>query len=253
MDVPPPPATTPCCGADDPQRGLCCVAGEIDEGVPSGVEGHLGGIPTYIASPPPGSVRADMAGAAILFCSDIFGPKLVNSKLWCDVIARCTGATVYFPDLCNGDAMDVAPYAFIAERAVGIWGGVSKTFKLLGSLPALLPWMSRHGDKATLPTLHTALRALAEQRGVTRLGVAGFCWGGRWSLMLGKRGAVADAGLPASLRIACTVSAHPSRMAEGSFSAAAAPALLLCAAEDFTFGPAVAAKVRTCGCNEVGV
>ena len=38
---------------------------------------------------------------------------------------------MYFPDLTGGDALDVAPYAFLAERAVGVFGGVSKPYKLM--------------------------------------------------------------------------------------------------------------------------
>jgi hypothetical protein len=53
-----------------------CFTGSLDSGTPTGKEITVGGVPTYLASPPEGSSTAP--SHAILIITDIFGWKVSN-------------------------------------------------------------------------------------------------------------------------------------------------------------------------------
>lgn len=60
----------------------CCISGAIAEGTPTGKDSKLGGIATYIATPPTANSRA------VVICSDVFGYQLPNTRLIADALAK---------------------------------------------------------------------------------------------------------------------------------------------------------------------
>ncbi|KAI8920453.1 dienelactone hydrolase [Entophlyctis helioformis] len=150
----------------------CCVEGYLWRGTPHGTESTLGGLPTYVAHPPSGASTA----TAVLFIHDIFGWKAVNPRLLCDRMAAISGHSVYMPD-------------FYAGECVGTPGNLKED---------AMVFLGRHGIEAAGSRIEAALTAL-RAAGVQRIGAVGYCWGGRYSLRLGRHELVR-----------AVVAAHPS-------------------------------------------
>lgn len=227
-------------GDDDAGTRACCVAGAIDAGSPTGEVRVLGGVDFYVAASP-----ACPRGVAAVLLTDVFGWALPNVRLLADQLAA-RGVTTYVPDLHAGDSMrvdaiPVDPPSSLAQR-------LGQGLTLLGSLGHIIPWLRRHGDAAALPRLGAALRALKQEAGVDAVVPCGFCWGGRYAILLSHRGGAAATGVPADAlpRVAAFVAAHPSSVAvPGDLTAIAAPGLFLCAESDGMFPrAAVALAVR---------
>lgn len=79
--------------------GFCdnCFSGNLRSGTPTGTEIKLGGLDTYIAVPE----NKEPTGA-VLVITDVFGWKLVNSRLISDELAK-GGLLAILPDFFNGD------------------------------------------------------------------------------------------------------------------------------------------------------
>jgi dienelactone hydrolase len=54
-------------------------------------------------------------------------------------------------------------------------------------LYVFIPWAWRHRHAVTAPIIKTFLQIVRTENPDAKIGVAGFCWGGRYSLLLGQR------------------------------------------------------------------
>jgi dienelactone hydrolase len=174
----------------------CCVTGYLDVGETRGTDGTLGGFPAYFARP------AIPTTKALMICTDVFGYNLINIRLLADTVCRETGLLVVVPDLFDGDALPVSLMDMVEAKADGWWGAAVKGVRMVGTLVGtLLPWMLRHGDNAIRPKLEPIVRDLRAAHGIERVAAQGFCWGGRYSILLASTDLV-DVG----------VHNHPSRV-----------------------------------------
>lgn len=199
-----------------------CVTGYFDEGKPTGQDILLDGvIPCYVAK---ASVESDKA---IILITDIFGFEIVNIRLMADKIAA-RGLTVYVPDLHSGKSLGHEIYVSVTGTPdAGICGQVLDGVRFFASLPSLISWMGQHGEKETIPILDRVISAI-NKLGFTKLGTQGFCWGGKYSVMMG-----------AGDKFKAIVAAHPSMLKmPNDIQAINVPALFLCAEVDFTFSKA---------------
>lgn len=76
----------------------CCAAGEIHTGTPSGRVDKVHGLDCYIASPPAGTEPKGV----IVILPDVFGWKLVNTRILADAYAAKGNYLVYLPELQDG-------------------------------------------------------------------------------------------------------------------------------------------------------
>jgi len=158
---------------------LCdkCVSGHIHQGTPKGKEETIADLPTYVASPSDGS-----SNKTVIFVTDIFGYKLNNVRLLADEYAE-QGFKVLIPDLFDGDYVDdsllkaIAPQQSDAEPSL-VQKGVDGA-KVAASLG---PWVAKHREAVTKPILIKFVEAVKAQGG--KVGTVGFCWGGRYSILL---------------------------------------------------------------------
>lgn len=116
---------------------------------------------------------------------------------------------------------------------LGRFGGLWKGLQFASIVPTFIPWLSRHGDAATLPLVEEALkegRAWATAKGNGRLGAIGFCFGGRYSI-------IAAGG--AEPRVDAYVAVHPSQVGvPADVEAVCRPGLFVLAESDPRFsGP----------------
>ena len=142
---------------------LCkdCISGFTHEGTPTGKFEEIGGVRSYVATPE-GDYPKDKV---ILYLPDVFGVDLVNAQLLADDFARHGFLTV-IPDYLNGDPIPVDALLF----------GDKANFDIMA-------WLAKHGADKTRPILDKVIAALRE-RGITRFGATGYCFGGRYTFDL---------------------------------------------------------------------
>ncbi|KAH6916281.1 dienelactone hydrolase [Coprinopsis sp. MPI-PUGE-AT-0042] len=135
-----------------------CVRGVQHEGTPTGSIEEIGGVPAYVATPG-GDYAKD---TVILFLTDVFGYKLINSQLLADDFSR-NGYKVVVPDYLNNDPRPAEAMDQPEEETV---------------VP-FTKWLKEHDESQTRPVLDKVIAALKEQ-GVTKFGATGYCFGGRY-------------------------------------------------------------------------
>ena len=173
----------------------CCTTGYLDVGETTGTLGTLGGVNAYFARPAAPSEKA------LLICTDVFGFELINVRLIADIVCKETGFLVVVPDLFDGDALPVSLIDMMDEKPKSVWGSISRGARMFGSVFSMLPWITRHGDASIRPKLEAIVTDLRTTHGVKRLAAQGFCWGGRYSILL--------AGTD---RVDVCINNHPSRV-----------------------------------------
>ncbi|KAK7418460.1 hypothetical protein QQX98_003952 [Neonectria punicea] len=186
------------------QPGQCCSVGVRHEGEPTGKFIKIGNnIDAYIATPP-----ADKAHqhAGIVYVPDIFG-IWVNSQLMADQFAA-NGYTCVIPDFFNGDQVaNPRPDGF--DVMAWIAGGST------GDNP--------HTEAHIDPVVLAGVAALRE-RGITKVGAVGYCFGAKYVVRNFKDNII-DVGFLA----------HPSFVTEEEFAAITGPLSMAAAQTDSIF------------------
>ncbi|KAL0070067.1 hypothetical protein AAF712_002964 [Marasmius tenuissimus] len=118
----------------------------------------VAGIDTYVSLPCGEQKPKD---EAIILLTNIFGLPLVNNKLLADDFAS-KGYAVFVPDYLNGDPAPADDPNF-----------------------NLTEWLARHGPEQTLPPTRAVLGAL-RKKGVKKIGVTGYCFGGIYTTLLSQ-------------------------------------------------------------------
>ena len=108
------------------------------------------------------------------------------------------------PDLCGGDAIAPDAIDFMLKPAKSWLHRIFNVFYGLTKIPFLISWVSRHGDKSVEPLLPPFIADVRARLGVTRVATMGYCWGGRYSLLMGT-------GEPWPA-VDVAMAAHPSRI-----------------------------------------
>ncbi|KAF2842708.1 alpha/beta-hydrolase [Patellaria atrata CBS 101060] len=157
----------------------CCLSGKIQEGKPSGREITVGGLNTYVSEP-----ESDSTEKTIIFITDIFGWRLPNIRLLADGYAKA-GFYCYVPDFHQGDSLpieflqDVEPPLPVRENLT-LLEKAAKTAKV-GT--TLMPWLAKHREAVTKPLIDSFINAVRVIPGTNKIGVIGFCWGGRYAVL----------------------------------------------------------------------
>jgi len=179
-----------------------CLTGSVKDGTPTGAVTTIHGLPAYVARPD-GTPKG-----VVVIIPDIFGWELSNCRLLADAYAKEGGFLVYLPNFMNGfipsagamHAMESllapSPSIFTTIFYKPIW--------LLRVIGAAIPFLIYNGDGTIKPkvfSFHEALRSDPETKSL-KLGSAGFCWGGKYTILLSQQ--------PDLIDVAFT--AHPSKM-----------------------------------------
>lgn len=128
--------------------------------------------------------------STILFLTDVFGLKLINSKLLANRYAAKTKCKVLMPDIIPGGG--ASPY-YIDKIAVltdqvgwmDLWGQLNRIWVGLQVVPPMLGFMYRAAPAKAYPRILEYARAVRKDLPENgKVGIAGFCWGGYGSTML---------------------------------------------------------------------
>ncbi|KAK3392800.1 hypothetical protein B0H63DRAFT_498339 [Podospora didyma] len=201
-----------------------CYTGTIRrDAVPTGREEVVHGLPTYVTGPDDGVTPL----GTVVFLTDAFGWKFRNSRVLADSYARRVPCTVYVPDMMNGHGLgeDVLVKLDASKRSPTeswIAHALRRAWNILTVLPSIfgVVWLSRQA--VTMPRLVPWMRAVRSSTTPTtgsdseggkppKIGVAGFCWGGLYSVLLthdkpDHRVTVSEKEYPL---VDCAFSAHP--------------------------------------------
>jgi dienelactone hydrolase len=162
-----------------------CFKGSAKDGTPAGKITTLHGRTVYIASPP-----TITSPSTILYLPDAFGYTFVNNQLLADTYAARTGMPVLVPDVIPGTAMSTAilPLMDAAFEPVKLWdilGQLKRVITIARVLLIGIPFMLRSKAAKALPTILDFARAVKKDLPAGgKLGVCGFCWGGKPSTAL---------------------------------------------------------------------
>jgi dienelactone hydrolase len=166
--------------SDIPAISECCVQGYYWTGVPEGSVTQIAGVLAYMTKE-----SLITRSGIVLYLHDVMGWELINHRLNCDKIARETGMRVILCDFFDGDSlMPVEKVDMLGRRPNGILDSVSLGIETIASLPTLISFMLKHSVKSCLPKILRVVDELNLQYNNPELFSVGYCWGGRFSMLL---------------------------------------------------------------------
>jgi len=156
-----------------------CIQGTIHEGQPQGTEELVHGLNTYVVG------NRTNPRAIVVMYSDIFGLLLPNNKIIADAYAKSGEYLVYLPDFFKGDPVPLRVADVMIPVDAAKQSSFSKYTGLLATLPTFLVWRGRHKHAVTEQICVEFLQKLRCNTRGQKIGMVGFCWGGRYALRAG--------------------------------------------------------------------
>ncbi|KAL3433955.1 hypothetical protein BDV09DRAFT_205060 [Aspergillus tetrazonus] len=184
-----------------------CIKGSIHAGLPAGTEETIHGLNTYVIGN-----RTNPRGIVVMY-SDVFGLPLPNNKLIADAYAKSGDWLVYLADFFKGDPVPLS----MADHLIPVDATKQSVFRkytgLLASIPSFLKWQNRHRQGPTDVICMEFLRALRRERKGMKIGMVGFCWGGKYAIRAGLEENMIDVDGARVPLVDAVVALHPSHLA----------------------------------------
>ncbi|KAL4996925.1 dienelactone hydrolase [Aspergillus recurvatus] len=163
-----------------------CFTGTVHAGTPKGRITTLHGLRTYVSEP--GGVPDDEIKGIVVIVPDAFGWEFVNNRLLADKYAHGGKFRVYLPDFMKGTA--VPAWGLDTIRAVmktgSLWGWISKPYHIATALYTFLPFLIANRPAKSYPIVESFFASVRQSPEGQKhpIGAAGFCWGGKHTVLL---------------------------------------------------------------------
>ncbi|KAH6607689.1 hypothetical protein Trco_004002 [Trichoderma cornu-damae] len=159
-----------------------CFRGSVHEGQPRGEVTHAYGLDAYVVGPADGR---PVTGVVVIL-PDAFGWEFVNVRLLADKYADQGGFKVYAPDFMNGRPAPL--YVLESMKVVASSAGIlSKAYHLVRALCGAVPFLIYNWPTRAWPKVKGFFEQLRKEEGSSLpVGAAGFCWGGKQVVLLGR-------------------------------------------------------------------
>lgn len=181
--------------------------GTIHKGLPQGKEETIHGLNTYVIGN-----RINPRGVIVVY-SDVFGLALPNNKLIADAYAKSGDWLVYLPDFFEGDPAPLKVADVLLPVDASKQSTFSKYTGILASTPSLVMWITRHKEAHTNKICMDFLQALRrETPSSQKIGMVGFCWGGKYSLRAGLESNMIEMDGQKVPLVDAVVAMHPSNL-----------------------------------------
>ncbi|KAL4784830.1 dienelactone hydrolase [Aspergillus varians] len=161
-----------------------CFAGHVHDGTPKGHATTLHGLETYIAEP---TVPADQVKGIIIIIPDAFGWEFVNNRLLADHYADMSKFRVYLPDFMKGTAAPVWSIDTIRSvmKTGSVWDWLKKPYYIASLLYVMVPFLIANRPAKSYPIVESFFASVRQsEEGHLPIGAAGFCWGGKHTVIL---------------------------------------------------------------------
>lgn len=134
--------------------------------------------------------------------ADVFGWSLLNARLLADQYAS-HGFLVYLPDFYLNDSLSEEVETLTLPDSSRTYFRAAVDVSKAGGM--FVPWMYRHRESVMRPLVEQFLSALRTSKPDAKIGAIGFCWGGRYAVLLSQK----DAPVQVDVAVAC----HPGNLA----------------------------------------
>lgn len=227
----------------------CCLSGAVHDGTPSGRVDTIGGLQTYVSEPEGGQ-----RSKSIIFICDIFGWEFTNTRLLADEYAK-HGFCCYVPDFHQGDSL---PIGFLQnveppleKRETLTMADKAKNTAIVSA--TLGPWLVKHREAVSRPLIHGFVNTVRTTPGIDKVGVIGFCWGGRYAILEAHAPPKGDSGSSFG-GVDAAYACHPSLVTiPGDFDPVTKPLSLALGSKDSLLDSASIGKIQDTMANKTNV
>ena len=200
---------------------LACCSGVVHTGTPTGEETVIEEIPCYVKKSDKHPERA------IVIATDVFGYKIPNVRLIADKFSDALECTVFVPDSLDNHPADPVLFDQVRQlEGAPLW---SKIYHGIFMAMRFIPFLWNNSFNKSCKILKKFIAAIRAQ-GYQKIGLQGYCWGGKMGLML-VNPAQLDETYTSLIQAACM--AHPGGVSFPSdIDAIAVPSALVLAGDD---------------------
>ncbi|KAJ3094717.1 hypothetical protein HDU97_007644 [Phlyctochytrium planicorne] len=189
----------------------------------------VGGVEAYFAKSETETDRY------VILWTDVFGYKNPNARLIADSIAK-GGINCLIPDILHGDPVSYENLESLGKKPKTLWQRLGQGLKTMVVAPGFIGWILKHNDALTLPVINAVLDDVKQNRKASKIGVLGYCFGGRYAVLNGGD----------DPRVDCFVGCHASQVSiPKDIEAVKKPGLFLCADNDHLLTQSQLNTIRT--------